>query len=92
VEVPDKYIASADMSGLGDLWMEPSYRKEIQAIGDRWFEQQGSVALAVPSVVMPLQSNFLINPHHPDFKEPKKNVRILRLPVDRRLFEKNSNT
>lgn len=90
VEIQDNFFASADLSGLGDLWMEYPYRKDIQTVGDRWFEQQGSVALAVPSVVMPLQSNFLINAFHPDFKGAKRTIRILQLPVDRRLFEKKS--
>jgi RES domain-containing protein len=39
----------------------------LQEIGDRWVRSRRSVVLRVPSAVVPLESNFLINPGHPDF-------------------------
>ena len=38
-----------------------------RAIGEAWVDQARSVLLQVPSVVVPLESNFLINPKHRDF-------------------------
>ncbi|TVP78985.1 MAG: RES domain-containing protein [Puniceicoccaceae bacterium] len=38
-------------------------------IGDTWIDQTRSLAFKVPSVVIPVESNILINPQHPDFKK-----------------------
>lgn len=35
--------------------------------GDDWIASRSSVALRVPSVVIPLSYNYLLNPNHPDF-------------------------
>ncbi|MEQ8904549.1 RES family NAD+ phosphorylase [Ekhidna sp.] len=37
-------------------------------IGDQWIKDQTSTILKVPSVINPLESNFLINPNHPDLQ------------------------
>ncbi|SNT26223.1 RES domain-containing protein [Ekhidna lutea] len=37
-------------------------------IGDQWIKNQFSAILKVPSAINPLESNFLINPNHPDLK------------------------
>ena len=36
--------------------------------GDEWFDSQASAVLRVSSVVVPGESNFLLNPTHPDFE------------------------
>jgi RES domain-containing protein len=41
---------------------------ETREIGDRWIRQRRSAVLAVPSTVSPADTNFLLNPAHPDFK------------------------
>ncbi len=38
-------------------------------IGMRWFGDADSVVLEVPSAVVPMQKNHLINPQHPHFGE-----------------------
>lgn len=40
-----------------------------QQIGDRWVNTARSAVLAVPSVIIPGESNFLLNPAHPNFKK-----------------------
>jgi len=40
-------------------------------IGDQWLEQGRSLALAVPSLLSTSETNFLLNPHHPEFKRIK---------------------
>lgn len=34
----------------------------------RWAMELRSVILSMPSGVLPAERNFIINPHHPDFK------------------------
>lgn len=44
---------------------------ETRATGDRWARAGASVVLRVPSAVVPLESNFLLNPAHPRFSALK---------------------
>jgi RES domain-containing protein len=44
-------------------------RSASQAFGDRWYDEQRSVALLVPSLAAPgLEWNLIINQRHPDFR------------------------
>lgn len=38
-----------------------------QAAGDRWLVEAPSAVLRVPSVIVPAEPNYLLNPGHPDF-------------------------
>jgi RES domain-containing protein len=38
-------------------------------IGNRWVHEQRSAVLALPSAISPADTNFLLNPEHPDFKQ-----------------------
>jgi RES domain-containing protein len=50
---------------------------ETKDIGDRWVQEQRSAVLALPSVISPADTNFLLNPEHRDFKR----IRIAS-PID----------
>lgn len=41
----------------------------LAAIGDNWFQKKETAILAVPSVVIPIEYNYLVNPTHPDFAQ-----------------------
>lgn len=49
-------------------WREYPHTVAPQAFGAEWVQGQRSVALRVPSVVVPGEFNYLLNPAHPDFK------------------------
>jgi RES domain-containing protein len=40
-----------------------------QAIGDRWIREQRTAVLVVPSAIVPVEHNVLLNPAHPDFSK-----------------------
>ncbi len=42
-----------------------------QAFGESWAKEARSVALRVPSAVVPGEFNYLLNPAHPDFSRVK---------------------
>ena len=44
---------------------------EIQRIGDEWANSKVSAVLRVPTSILPVEFNYLINIEHPDFSEIK---------------------
>jgi RES domain-containing protein len=51
---------------LPDNWTASPPTRVTQALGDAWIEGKRSVVLRVPSVLVPGEFNYLINPAHPD--------------------------
>ena len=60
---------SIPIENLPDNWRADPIPESVRAIGDRWVQNQESVILKVPSAIIPTESNYLINPSHPDFKK-----------------------
>jgi RES domain-containing protein len=48
-------------------WQSRPISPKTKAIGDAWVRQQRCAVLKVPSIVVPEEHNYLINPAHPDF-------------------------
>jgi len=42
---------------------------QTQHLGTEWLTSNQSIALEVPSVVIPLERNLILNPSHPRFSE-----------------------
>ena len=66
IEIPDKLVLRVDPATLPKGWRSPEPSPGTQEIGSRWQRDGSSVALAVPSVLIPEESCLLLNPHHPD--------------------------
>lgn len=43
--------------------------QETRAFGTAWLREKRSLVLEVPSFVMPIERNYLLNPRHPTFEE-----------------------
>jgi len=85
LELPDRLIQDMDRASLPPDWRvfpAPAATKEI---GDRWIRDASSAVLRVPSVIVPPEYNFLINPAHGDFHALRIGAPVA-LDVDRRLF------
>ena len=48
-------------------WRNVAARPRLQAIGRAWLERAESAVLVAPSVVLPQENNYLLNPRHRDF-------------------------
>lgn len=48
-------------------WRALPFRPATQEFGAAWLRARRSVALRLPSVVIPGEFNYLLNPAHPDF-------------------------
>ena len=54
-----------------DDWRQYPHTPATQAFGAEWVQNQRSVALRVPSVVVPGEFNYLLSPAHPQFAKVK---------------------
>ena len=55
------------VSALPKEWMQEPPAPSLQRLGGDWATSGRSVILAVPSVIIPGERNYLINPRHRDF-------------------------
>ena len=49
-------------------WRTSPPGAEAAALGDRWVKEARSAVMAVPSAIIPTETNYLLNPAHPDFR------------------------
>lgn len=68
VHVDESMIENYSAEDLPEGWNSVPYTHLSQRIGDQWLTAQRSPVLRVPSVVVPLEYNYLINPRHPGGK------------------------
>lgn len=64
---PDTIMESRSTSQLPKGWDAATSGAVSKRLGDQWVEQARSAVLALPSVLVPLERTFLLNPLHPDF-------------------------
>jgi RES domain-containing protein len=85
VSFDSRLVADMDISSLPKNWKGYPAPRNLRTIGDTWASSGKSAVLRVPSVLVPSESNFLLNPRHPDYA----NLVIgkpLRFSFDPRLF------
>ena len=86
VDVPDTLaVARVDPAELPADWRRTPAPAALRTIGRDWIEAGESVLLGVPSAIVPLEYNFVINPRHPDFSRLKVGAPD-PFEIDRRLF------
>ncbi len=67
VEIPDRVrVKEIAVSELPSSWRDVKAHS-AQAIGERWIREAATAVLSVPSVVVPQERNFILNPAHDDF-------------------------
>jgi RES domain-containing protein len=58
-----------------------------QAFGEEWFLRRRSAVLSVPSAVVQIERNFVLNPQHADFAKVVRGV-ATKLNLDLRLWHR----
>ncbi len=62
-QIPDNLvIIEVDIKDLPSNWQEVSAYPLLQQIGKKWLEAKESPILKVPSAIVPVEFNYLINP------------------------------
>lgn len=66
IELPDDIgIERVEVADLPARWIQVPAPDELAALGTDWLMSRRSVALSVPSAVIPIERNLLLNPRHP---------------------------
>lgn len=68
IEIEAGLVRTLDISELPQGWQRYPAPSTLKDIGDNWVRSGASVALKVPSALLPAESNFLLNPAHADFR------------------------
>jgi RES domain-containing protein len=66
IEIPDKLALRVEATYLPSDWRGGEPTIATQALGTEWQRAGQSVALIVPSVLVPQEHCILLNPEHPD--------------------------
>lgn len=70
LHIPDELKISAfKTEALPDNWKLYPAPLTLTDSGTNWCRNMESVVLQVPSVIVPQESNYLLNPRHPKFKQ-----------------------
>jgi RES domain-containing protein len=69
VWLPTSYVSDLNLSNLPANWRTDPAPADVRVVGDEWVASGNSAALRVPSALVPGESNFLLNPRHPDFRK-----------------------
>ncbi|PIG93267.1 RES family NAD+ phosphorylase [Gloeocapsopsis sp. IPPAS B-1203] len=64
----DIAIGEVDVSSLPQDWQQPAAYLVLQNIGKRWLQERQTPVLKVPSAIIPVEFNYLLNPQHPDLQ------------------------
>jgi len=85
LELTDDQVLGLAWDGMPPDWRDDPPPPSTAEIGDEWLDSSASLALAVPSVVVPQQLNFLLNPGHPAYKSVIEQVVSFPFDYDPRL-------
>lgn len=66
IEFEESLVEVLRAEDLPPRWREHPAPPETRATGDRWVRSARSALLRVPSVVVPVEFNYVVNPGHPD--------------------------
>ena len=65
----DAWVQKLKLSDLPADWMEEPPPPSTQLLGDRWVKQARSAILELPSTIVRIEPNYLLNAAHPDFRK-----------------------
>lgn len=69
LELDARRVTELDSKRLPRRWHEDPPPAELKQIGDAFLLKADAPALRVPSAVVPTESNYLINPAHPEMRK-----------------------
>jgi RES domain-containing protein len=67
VRFDESLVEPVPLSALADAWDAEPPTAASRTVGDTWVKGAKSAVLAVPSAVVPEETNYLLNPNHAQF-------------------------
>jgi len=67
IKFEESLVTTLAPASLPADWRSEPLPPSTQALGDDWIAEAESAVLRLPSVVIPPESNYLLNPAHADF-------------------------
>lgn len=87
VEIPDNCIyPKLKLNDLDDVWRNNPPPFYTQKIGSDWLLLNTHLAMQVPSAILPVQHNILINPKHSKISDVKI-IKKENLDLDKRILK-----
>jgi RES domain-containing protein len=87
IEIPNNSLVTIEQHIGGPLpanW--PYVEVQTQHIGSEWLASGDCIALEVPSVIIPLERNLILNPKHARFASEVSLIETLPFFFDPRIF------
>ena len=71
IEVPENSITHQAIEDLPQNWKDVSPPIALKHLGNEFLKKQEHLLLKVPSSIVPMEYNYLLNPLHPAMKKVK---------------------
>jgi RES domain-containing protein len=68
IDIPDRHLEQPRAAGLPADWRAPVASSPVRDFGTKFIVEQRAVALVVPSAILPVGLNAVVNPLHPQFR------------------------
>ncbi len=73
LEIPANIpIDEVQLKDLPTAWNGFPAPETVIDLGDKWLKERKGLVLKVPSALIPVESNYILNPLHKEFKKVKK--------------------
>ena len=90
VDVPEAIpVTTIAIADLPDDWRRTPPPSRLRKLGKAWLDAGETALMRVPSVIVPEEPNYLINPRHPDFSRVAIHPSA-PFEIDRRFFRPSS--
>ncbi len=66
-QIDEASVETLPVDSLPVNWRAYPPHHDTQAVGDLWVQELRSLTLKVPSAIIQTESNYLVNPAHPQF-------------------------
>ncbi len=83
IQFPDDLIIE-ELEEIPDTWKDYPYTSETAQVFTEFVKDRNKLALKVPSTIVGLESNIILNPLYKEFGKVEI-VEFLELPIDQRL-------
>lgn len=77
-----------EITDLPANWQDVAAYPMLQEIGRKWLQAIEYPVLKVPSAIIPVEYNYLINPEHPDLQ--LQTEQVLEFQFDSRMWKKST--